>query len=249
MNSDKKHKGSCGKSATDANFVDCENCGMFPICRPVEAGGQSVTLVENFLSRREPLKSGESLFVKDETLTDIYAVSSGTFKIVQFAVDGEEQILGFRFPGELLGEDALYPGKYGYTAVAINGSSVCRIPIQELNASSEMMPAMQRNMIELLGMQSYVTQKQMSSLAACKSAEQKLVAFLLNIAERKAAHDGSSTSIKLTVTRDNIANFLGLRRETLSRLLSKLQKEGLIAINGKQLELLALDKLSELANL
>lgn len=249
MKSDKKHNVIPIKSEAEAGFVDCENCGLFPVCRPIESGGQSMVLVESFLSRREAVKLGESLFLKDDPLTDIYAVSSGTFKIVQYGVDGEEQILGFRFPGELLGEDALYPGKYGYTAVAISGSSVCRLPVQEFNASSNIIPTMQRNMIELLSMQCYVTQKQMSSLAACKSAEQKLVAFLLNIAERKAAHDGSSTNIKLTITRDNIANFLGLRRETLSRLLSRLQKEGLLAIKGKQLQLLQPDRLNKLANL
>ena len=247
-NNDKNHKKGSRKKSSQ-NFVECDNCGMLPVCRPINTDNQPMDLTETFLSRREPVKAGISLFQKDDKLTDIYAVCSGTFKITQITANGEEQILGFRFPGELLGEDAIYPNEHGYTATAVNNGAVCRVQVHDLKSCGEMMPAMQQNIIELLSRQSSAIQQQLGALVARKTAEQQLVAFLLDIAKRNAAYLGTMSSIKLAISREDMANFLGLRRETLSRQLTKLQKNGLLTIKGKQLELLNLDKLTQLANL
>ncbi len=230
-------------------YVDCDNCAMEPLCVPIETNKQPLTLTETYLSRRISTDSGQALFVKDEPISAIYAVSSGTFKLTLNNENNEEKVMGFRFAGELIGEDALHPEKYAYNAVAIGKSSVCKVDVSELKACCEVIPNLQLNLVDLLTRQSSISQTEFQALIAKKSAESLLAAFLLNIAKRKSAHDGTKDSLNLSISRDNIANFLGLRRETLSRIFSKLQKEELIKVEGKQIQLIEFDKLTHLANL
>lgn len=230
------------------DHVACENCALDAVCRPIKIGGHSLSLVHNIMGRKEPLKSGEFLFRKGEPIKALYAVTSGTIKIVQTTGTSREQVLGFRFPGELLGEDAIFPKEYSLDALAVDDVSVCRMPISELEDCANNIPSIQRELIDLISRQCYLMQQQMAAYVARNSAEERLAAFLVNIAERNSTHTGSQTEISLAMSRDDIANFLGLRRETLSRSLSKLQKMQVIRVDGKMLEVLKPDELRLLAH-
>ena len=162
---------------------------------------------------------------------------------------GIEKIVGFRFPGELMGEDALFLERYNYSAVALGDNSVCEVFVEPLSACSQLAPELQQNLIQLLTKQSYEQQRNAHAITGKKSADCLLAAFLLNICQRNAKHSGSESVFELTISRQDIACFLGIRRETLSRLLSKFQHEQLINLNGKQLTLLSLNQLKKLANL
>jgi len=242
------NKDSC-TDKVHSHFVDCNHCTMAPICAPVKANTHLITLTQNYLSKRTPTPTNTSLFIKGETLSSIYAVSSGIYKLTDINENNEEKILGFRFPGELIGEDAIYPKEYGYNAIAIGKSSVCTVVMDDLFSCCNAVPNLQLNLIELLNRQSYLNQQEFRTLISRKSAESLLAAFLLNIYKRKAQHDDSIAILNLPISRDNIANFLGLRRETLSRIFSKLQKEQLIHVAGKDIHLLQLNKLALLSNI
>lgn len=242
-----KHKVTIEKKCN--SYVDCNHCAMEPVCLPIKTGTQSITLSDNYLSKRISTPPNSALFSKDEPLDSIYAVTSGVFKITDTNESFEEQILGFRFPGELIGEDAIYPKKYAYNAIAIGNSSVCKVVVSDLMACSNIVSDLQFNLIELLNRQSYISQKEFRALISRKSAESLLAAFLINITQRKSQPDHVTDVLYLQISRDNIANFLGLRRETLSRIFTKLQKDQLIEIQGKNIRLLELEKLTLLANL
>lgn len=230
------------------NFVECDDCSMNSICQPLTTAKQSINLSESYLHRRIPTKTSNILFKQSTPLTDIYAVSSGTFKLCQQTDDGTENIIGLRFPGELIGEDALYLKSYNYTAIAIGDSSVCKVSVEQITSCGQLVPEVQQNLIELLSRQSYVRQRNFQAYIGKKSADSLLAAFLLNIIERNTSYTGSDDSIDLPINRNDIANFLGLRRETLSRVFSKFQKEQLIQVEGKKIALLAQDKLIKLAD-
>lgn len=230
------------------NFVECDDCSMNSVCQPLTTAKQSINLSESYLHRRIPTKTSNILFKQSTPLTDIYAVSSGTFKLCQQTDDGTENIIGLRFPGELIGEDALYLKSYNYTAIAIGDSSVCKVSVEQITSCGQLVPEVQQNLIELLSRQSYVRQRNFQAYIGKKSADSLLAAFLLNIIERNTSYTGSDDSIDLPINRNDIANFLGLRRETLSRVFSKFQKEQLIQVEGKKIALLAQDKLIKLAD-
>ena len=245
---------------TAKNFIDCERCAMQAVCQPITTDEQSLDLTENYLTRRVPVNSEQAstshiaktpdamLLQNHQPLTAIYAVCSGVFKLYIDNEDGSEKIIGFRFPGELIGEDAIYQNKYNYNAIAIGESSVCEVSFAKLNACGQLAPELQQNLIQLLAKQSFNQQRNNQTLIGKKSADSLLAAFLLNICQRNAEYSYSETHIDLTISRTDIANFLGIRRETLSRLLSKFQQVQLICIKGKMLEILSQEKLLKLSS-
>jgi CRP/FNR family transcriptional regulator len=239
---------SSSKKDKKSKFVECDDCSMNPICQPVGTAKQPLHLSERYLEKRISSKNSYILFHQTEPLTDIYAVCSGTFKLCQKTDDGEENIIGLRFPGELIGEDALYLKNYNYTAIAIGDSSVCKVSVEQMTSCGQLIPEIQQNLIELLSRQSYVRQRNFQAYIGKKSADSLLAAFLLNIIERNADYTQSNDSIELPLSRNDIANFLGLRRETLSRVFSKFQKEQLIQVEGKKIQLLDIEKLTLLAD-
>jgi len=251
---------SKSKNKAPSRFVDCKNCSMQAICQPIGSEDQSIDLSNNYLTKRIEISAeqnasqhlnqaaGAKLFEQAKPLTAIFAVCSGTFKLTQKNEEGIEKVIGFRFPGELIAEDALFLESYNYSAVALGDNSVCEVFVEKLSACSKLAPQLQLNLIRLLTKQSYQQQCNSQALVGKKSAESLLAAFLLNICQRNAKHSGNSAKLSLTISRHDIACFLGMRRETLSRLLSKLQQEQLIKISGKQLSLLAIDTLRQLAN-
>lgn len=236
-------------SEKNHDYVACNQCAMEPICLPIKTAQQPLTFTHQYLAKRSSSEKDHYLFKEGQALTEIYAVCSGTFKLTKFNQSNEEKVFGFRFPGELIGEDALYPKVYKQNAVAIGDSSVCRVNVKNLLACSQAIPNLQLSLVELLTRQSYVSQTQFESLIAKKSAESLVAAFLLNVSQRLSLNDTPITTVNLTISKDNIANFLGLRRETLSRIFSKFQQEQLITQSKKQVNLLAIDDLQLLADL
>lgn len=229
-------------------YVECDDCSMNSVCQPLATAKQTINLSESYLHRRISTKSTNVLFHQSTPLVNIYAVSSGVFKLCQQTADNTENIIGLRFPGELIGEDALYLKTYNYTAIAIGESSVCKVSVEQMTSCGQLVPEVQQNLIELLSRQSYVRQRNFQAYIGKKSADSLLAAFLLNIIERNASYTGSDDSIELPINRNDIANFLGLRRETLSRVFSKFQKDQLIQVEGKKITLLEQCKLTKLAN-
>ena len=235
----------CKSKNDKIKYVDCDDCSMNSVCQPVSTAKQSINLSESYLSRRVASKV---LFQQSAPLTDIYAVTSGAYKLCQYNEDGEENVIGLRFPGELIGEDALYLQNYNYTAIAVGDSSVCKVSVEQMTSCGKLVPEIQLNFIELLSRQSYVRQRNFQAYIGKKSADSLLAAFLLNIIERNADYTGNNDFIELPISRNDVANFLGLRRETLSRVFSKFQKDQLIQVEGKKIQLLEQDKLSKLAD-
>lgn len=244
-----------------AHYVDCENCSMQAVCQPIGSKKQVIDLTSNYLTKHVVVGTeyklsnncakavGTKLFEQDTKLTSIFAVCSGTFKLCQQNEAGIEKVVGFRFPGELIGEDALFLEQYNYSAIALGDNTVCEVFIEKFTTCAKLAPQLQHNLIQLLSKQSYEQQRNSQTLIGKKSAESLLAAFLLNICLRNAKHSGKATEILLTISRNDIASFLGMRRETLSRLLSKFQQEQLISLQNKKLTLLSIDGLKQLDNI
>jgi CRP/FNR family transcriptional regulator len=233
---------------------------MQPVCQPIDSGKQTFDLASNYLTRRIPIKTeldisanlnkvaDTKLFEQETPLTAIFAVCSGTFKLSHINEDGTEKVIGFRFPGELIGEDAIFLEKYNYSAIALGENAVCEVFVEQLSACGKLAPEVQQNFIQLLTKQSYLQQCNTQALTGKKSADCLLAAFLLNICTRNAKHSKNKTEIELSISRKDIANFLGIRRETLSRLLSKFQLQKFIILEGKKLTLLSPESLLNLSN-
>lgn len=231
----------------NANYVDCEHCSMQPICLPLKAGKTEVSIMDSYLSKRNIVNISTPLFQEKELADAIYAVCSGSFKLTERSPEGKDKVIGFRFPGELIGEDAIHSQHYNYNAVAVGNTTVCRVELAELNACGRLMPELQLSLISLLSKQNSMLREEFTSVVAKHTAESLLAAFVLNIFKRNALSQANETKLHLAFGRDIIANHLGFRRETLSRIFSKFQQKKLLSIHAKDIEILDLGGLKAIA--
>lgn len=225
--------------------VACEQCELHGLLKlfneiPLE-------LAQIFLFRQRPVVKGEILFHEGEPFSGVYAVKEGGIKsFVRVPNAPEERVLGFALPGELLGMESIKTLHYQTTAVALDDGHVCWLPLNQLDLLEERFPRFQEQLIQVLT-NHLAQQQQQFVLSARQSAEERLAAFLLNLADRYARHGLAGHAFRLPMLRQDMANFLGLSMETVSRTLKQFQARTLLHATGKQIRLLDLPGLQEIA--
>ena len=178
----------------------------------------------------------------------LYAVRSGTFKTYTINKQGEEQITGFHLAGDLLGFDAIANAKHPSFAKALETSMVCEIPYNTLDTLSNSMPKLKKQILRMMSTE-IREDHEMLTLLNRKNAEQRLATFFSTLSSRYHARGLSASEFRLSMTRNDIGNYIGLTVETISRLLNRFDKNGLIAVNGKLITIVNIEKLNECAAL
>ncbi len=153
------------------------------------------------------------------------------------AEDGLEQVAGFHMPGEILGLDGIGTDRHEAEAVALEDTEVCVLPFANVESLVRRLPVLQRNLHRVMSKEIVRDQRAMLLLGNMR-AEERLAVFLLNLAERYRCRGYSSTEFVLRMTRQEIGSYLGLKIETVSRLFSRFQEEGLIQVQGRAVKLL-----------
>jgi CRP/FNR family transcriptional regulator len=230
------------------NLIHCQNCSLSELCIPFSLNTQELDTLDNIIERKRPIQKGEMIFKDGEQLHAIFAIRSGTFKTYTIDENGDEQITGFHLPGDLLGFDAISNNEHPSFAQALETSMVCEIPFDNLDKLSTTMPRLRRQILRLMSSE-IRTDQEMLMLLNHKNAEQRLASFICALSERYRSRALSATEFRLTMTRSEIGNYIGLTVETISRLLNKFQKEGYIVVTGKLISILDLEKLKEIAGL
>lgn len=216
---------------------NCSNCNLKDLCMPVGLKPEELTKLDELVSLRKKVGRGENLFRTGEHFTSLFAVKTGTFKTLVNNQDGTDQVIGFQMTGELLGLDGLGTGQHMCDAVALEDSEVCTIPYSRLDEFAQQFHALQMHFHRIMSREIVKDQNAMLLLGSMR-AEQRLSAFLVNLAERQKARGFSSRDMVLRMTREEIGSYLGMKIETVSRTLSKLQKDSLIKIDQKNLTIL-----------
>ncbi len=214
----------------------CSNCDFSEI-QDVILGVEDVSLVSKILKRRQQVPKGEGLFRAGQPFHAAYAVKSGTFMSYRLLEDGEEQVLAFHLPGELIGIDAIKEKQYSYSARALEPGSICELYFNDLAKLGESYVDAQDSLIRVMGGEISQAQRQ-SLLAARQAADERIAAFLLNLADRFNKRDFCSIHLRLAMSRQQIASYLGIAVETVSRCLKRFQSIGLLDVSGKQIEFL-----------
>lgn len=225
--------------------VECEDCGLYGICLVAGLDNPQSELLDHIVSRREPVLKDTILFKAGEPFTSVFAIKSGAFKIYTLDDDGKERVAGFYMPGELLGLEAIKPGRYKYYARSLDNSSVCRLGFDELHRLGELIPEFQMQLIEAMSYEIHEAQH-LAMLTGRQVAEERLTAFLLNLSQRYQAHGLPGDAFRLSMSRQDIASYLGLAMETVSRVFTRLQDDELLMVSGKNVKLLDIPRLKEL---
>ncbi len=223
----------------------CSNCNLRELCLPQGLCDEDLQRVEQIVYARRRMKRGEALFNAGDDFNAIYAVRSGFFKTSVIDNEGREQVTGFSMGGELLGMDGIGSGRYNGTTSALEDSEVCVMPFSLIEDMSREVSALQRNLHAVLSRE-VVRDHGVMMLLGSMRAEERLAAFLLNLSKRFIRRGYSRTDFHLRMTREEIGSYLGLKLETVSRLFSKFQEDGLIEVQQKHVRILDSEALERL---
>ncbi len=190
-----------------------------------------------------PLQTGVHLFREGESFEAIAAVREGTVKTYVVDREGREQVLGFHFPGEIIGLSAIDDGRYPCNAVALDPVTLCRFSFTGISSLAARLPGLQKQLFRLMSRDI----GRASLLAGDHSADQRVAAFLILLSQRLIAVGMSGSLLRLTMPRTDIANYLRLAPETVSRVLRRLQDEGMIHVRRRELELTDRERVETLA--
>jgi len=215
----------------EANF--CRTCAFSGACLAVGYGKADLTTLHCLVEHVGPFRTGEYVFRNGDPFRAIFAVRAGTVKTSLIDRDGREQVLGFYLPGEVIGLNAIYPDQFPCDAVALESAQFCRFSFPAMSALAARLPAIQGHLFRMLSKEIGTA----SLLAGDHSADERMAAFLTDLGERYAARGFSGTQFLLSMSRADIANYLRLASETVSRVLSRFRSVGLIEIEGRKLVL------------
>lgn len=225
--------------------ASCSNCCLKGVCLPGGVSGNDVCNLDELTSTKRRLVRGTALYHIGDPFDSLYAVRSGAFKTVGVSSNGDQKVTGFYLPGEVLGLDAIGRGEHNYTAVALEDSEVCVIVFSRLQEFALRIPELQQQLFRLLS-NDITRDHGLMLLLGGMSAEQRLAAFLLSLSRRYRRLGYSAERFNLRMTREDIGSYLGLTLETVSRLLSRFQREGLVGMQQREVELKDADRLMKL---
>lgn len=228
--------------------INCQHCGFSQLCLPYTLNEQELDKLDDIIQRKKPSHKGDYLFEAGKPLQALYAVRSGSFKTYTLTEQGEEQITGFHLPGDVIGFDAIGAQQHPSYAQALETAMVCEIPFGNLDNLLDQVPKLRQQLMRLMS-QDIQGDQQMMLLLNRKTAEEKLAAFLSDLAQRFGNRGLSRREFRLTMTRGEIGNYLGLTVETISRLLGRFHKDELIHVDGKFISILNFDELCKTAGI
>ena len=224
----------------------CSNCSMRELCLPVGLEPEALRQLDAVVTARTRLKKGGMLYRAGEPFTALYAVRLGSCKTTILAEDGREQITGYHMQGDIIGLDGIGTERHRCEAVALEDTEVCVLPFDRLEELARTIAPLQHNLHQFLSRDIGRDQNVMLMLGSMR-AEERLAVFLLNLSERFRRRGYSSTEFVLRMTREEIGSYLGLKLETVSRLFSRFQEEGLLQVQGREVKLFDLSALNQLA--
>lgn len=236
-------------TSTVVDFVSvqnvCEQCGIYKLCMPSGLAAGDLDSLDRIIKRRRPLERGQHLYHAGEEFRSIYALRSGSLKTYVMTEGGEEHIVGIRMPGDLLGLSDINNPQYTRSAKALETCSICEIPYERFEQLTQEIPDLNHH---ILNMMSREIHQEQDRVTMCKklTAEARLAGLLLMLSQRFQQRGFSATEFNLSMSRSDIANMLGLAVETISRLFTLFQEQGLLEVQRKHIQLRDIPGLEQL---
>lgn len=222
--------------------VACSNCNLKESCLPSGLALRDVEALDDLVVTRRRVKRGEVLYHAGDRFQALYAVRLGFLKGTVMSSDGREQVTNFYMAGEWIGMDGIANGVHSCDVTCLEDTDVCVIPYERIQAMSMQVPAMGLHFHKILSHE-IVRQHGVMLLLGSMHAEERLAAFLLTLAHRFEERGYSRSEFVLRMTRAEIGSYLGLKLETVSRVLSRFHHDGCIEVNQKHVRIFDPDAL------
>lgn len=227
--------------------ISCTSCRLNELCLPLALNKTEIHQLDAIVERNRPYTKGEHIYRQGDEFKSVYAVRSGSFKSYFISDSGRGRVTGFYLPGEIIGMDGISSLEYANSTAALEHSSICEIPFSQLEQLSQKLPNLQHHFYAIMGNE-IAKDQQVHTLLSSYTAEERTASFLLGLSTRYARVALSSTRFLLPMTRGDIGEYLGITVETVSRILTSLQKKGFISVDNREIELLDIESLRSIVS-
>ena len=225
--------------------ANCKTCNLSNLCLPVGLSEGDVDKLDSIVHRNTPYHRGDLLYKQGDRFRGLYVVKSGSVKSYYEDREGVEHVVGFFLPGEIIGLEAIHSGCHNCTATVLETTSACEVPFEQLEHLTEEVPGLQHQLLRLLSKEVH-NDCGMVALLGNNSAEQRVAAFLVSLSSRYQSRGLSSCEFNLSMSRAEIASYLGLAVETVSRTFSRFQEKNLLRAERKNIKILDIDVLTDI---
>jgi CRP/FNR family transcriptional regulator, anaerobic regulatory protein len=218
------------------------------VCRLLEIPSARAATNTSLAFKQVQLNPRQHIYKAGQTFDALYIVNSGFVKTSLPDEAGHEQVLGFPMKGDLLGTDGIHQKKYASNAIALSHCNLVVVPFQVLTSLNKEYPEIE---IAIYGMMSRELMRDQSQLniLGSRNSEVRVARFLISMSERFSHLGYSDKEFKLRMTRREIASYLGLSLETVSRTLSAFNQLDFIAVDGRSITLRQPQRLKTLRHL
>lgn len=225
----------------------CGSCALHELCLPAGINAEELKQLDTAVKDKRPLERGSALYRDGDPFDSLYVVRSGSLKTFVQNEDGEQQILGFHLPGEIVGFDAMASNRHVSQAEALEHSSICELPYTHLQQVVSAVPALHRQLMRVISRE-VVEEHRHLALMGKQQAQERLATFLKSLASRYERLQRDGARLTLSMSRYDIANYLGLVVETVSRLFTRMEEMGVLEVNRKSVRILRPDLLASLCD-
>lgn len=226
--------------------TSCRECSLFDLCFAQEVAESRRAELDRIIRRQRPLQKEGHIFHAGQQLKSVCVVQAGTIKTYRLSKEGDEIVTGFHLPGELIGLDAIGDGRHPEFAVALEDSRYCEIPYRDFHKILDESPELNELMLKLLSADMAET-RELLVVIGRMDARARVATFLVNLSRRLARRGEDGMRFRLSMDRRDLANYLSLTIETVSRTLSWMQKDGMLSVRGKLVQIEHIDSLLETA--
>jgi CRP/FNR family transcriptional regulator len=221
----------------------CSGCSLQQLCLPLGISGDDLQRLDALIKRHRPLTRGHHVFHLGDEFRALYAIRCGSVKTYTITEDGSEQITGFHLPGEIIGLDAIHSCKHVANVIALDTSAVCGLTFDSVSGMARHMPELQAELFRVMSQRI----SELETIAGDLSADERIAMFLLSLSDRFSRRGYSEKEFILAMSRRDIASYLRLATETVSRVLARFQKAGVVKVDRKQVRILDMDELKTVA--
>ena len=225
----------------------CSTCVLAHFCLPAGIATEDVPKVDVMVKDRMHLKKGEYLYRQGEEFSSIFSVRFGSIMTEYFLANGRHQVMGFHLPGEVFGLDGIGDRFYQSDAITLEESEVCTIPFAGFQTLASQIPALQSQFNRILSRELTQDRRHLLNLGSLHAIE-RLAGFVINLSLRLAVRGHEDRQFILPMSRAEIASYLGVKIETISRTFTRFSDAGLIRIQQRHITLVDMGGLYEIAS-
>lgn len=225
----------------------CKHCNLKKICFPSGLSTEEMKDFGQATKKTLKVKKKQSVFKRGDKLDSIYAIKSGSIKTSITSARGQVQVLGFHLPSHLIGLDGFADSRHTCDATALEDSLLCELSLSDFESLCDVLPGMRKIMLQQVGAEISRHHNVALTLGQMQT-EERLATYLLRLSCSFKQLGYSCLSYYLPMPRHDLANFLGMAPETLSRMFARLEQANIMRINRREITLLDLDGLQALSH-